>query len=197
MKKYIITVILVLVLIFITVNFLAPTKDGITKLTAIDNPKTISQPTNLTVPKSNQKQSTTTAIKFGVASTTAVGFANSINISSPSMGDKWKIGTSQTIKFTVSGPLENNYRVRLYLAGDSSGHIAVVDPNVVSSYVWNIPQTIFEGDVGSYQLAGNHKLVAELYDGEVCITGGNCNPNIKWGKLIKYIESPQFEIILN
>ncbi len=103
----------------------------------------------------------------------------SINVLSPNGGETWKIGTQQTIRWSLAGNIPSGYKIGIFLDG---GFITQLNASSTNVYSFTVPSTIFHGDVGTTLIPGKYKINISLYDGDINL--GNGNPNYNWGKVV-------------
>ena len=74
----------------------------------------------------------------------AIGYSQSITITSPHSGNCWEKGKTYTITWTKSGTMNANVKIRLYQGGTKILAITDSTPNN-GSYSWTVPATVADG----------------------------------------------------
>ncbi len=74
----------------------------------------------------------------------AIGYSQSITITSPHSGNCWEKGKTYTITWTKSGTMNANVKIRLYQGGTKILSITDSTPNN-GSYGWTVPATVADG----------------------------------------------------
>lgn len=95
-------------------------------------------------------------------------------ILSPSGGEAWRIGSSQTVRWSGMIPIEYSMVISL-VDGPTPGVLRYLQ-NVPSnnSYQLQIPTSVIQGNVGHILQPGNYKVEITVYDGPQCL--GLCPP---------------------
>ena len=124
----------------------------------------------------------------------------SITVLSPNGGENWKIGSTQTIKWNITGAVKDNYSLVIEVGNkiigqENYGTLAQIQPSKQNSYTFTVPSYVLGGDVQMPLNSGHYKVRLTLYDGFVC-NGGQICP-AEQGNLIAQDDSDNYFTITN
>ncbi len=113
--------------------------------------------------------------------------SNVLTVLAPNGGEVWQLGSRQSISWSGIKNIPSTYRLQLNLSDSrGSGTLGIIDPSKYpnSVYEFTVPDYLFFQDVGGSLIPGQYKLKLTLYDGDVCLSVTQCNPNHNWGKFV-------------